>query len=283
MQAFNHEILSIATGPAAPLFPPLNQEEREILSQIIKLTPPNTNAFNALLSPYENTLRRYRIDPKIDDKYYTFLLKLSLIPGSDWKQKWARVLSDQAISPELPPKQAIVPTATQVHPISHDPRRIKQTVYSGTQDKEKWKAINSNVKPATHQTATHSNPRPQKSVHFLPSKAEENVHNPIKESPAARDLSLPVELQSEILQSRMTLLIDPIDVKARKFRREQLLARCMNKWMNSIIYWNTLNSEAQSARRVLDISTAYQAWTRKFRNRENKLKLVDTSYNTRLG
>ncbi|KAA1076120.1 hypothetical protein PGT21_034556 [Puccinia graminis f. sp. tritici] len=282
MQAFNHEILSIATGPAAPLFPPLNQEEREILSQIIKLTPPNTNAFNALLSPYENTLRRYRIDPKIDDKYYTFLLKLSLVPGSDWKQKWARVLSDQAISSGLPPKQAIVPTATQVHPTAHDPRRIKQTVYSGTQDKEKWKAINSNVKPATHQTAAHSKSRPPKSVHFLPSKAEENDHNQIKEPPAARDLSLPVELQSEIIQSKMTLLIDPIDVKARKFRREQLLARCMNKWMNSIIYWNTLNSEAQSARRVLDISTAHQTWTRKFRNRENKLKLVDTSYNTRL-
>ncbi|EFP86634.2 uncharacterized protein PGTG_13016 [Puccinia graminis f. sp. tritici CRL 75-36-700-3] len=254
MQAFNHEILSIATGPAAPLFPPLNQEEREILSQIIKLTPPNTNAFNALLSPYENTLRRYRIDPKIDDKYYTFLLKLSLVPGSDWKQKWARVLSDQAISSGLPPKQAIVPTATQVHPTAHDPRRIKQTVYSGTQDKEKWKAINSNVKPATHQTAAHSKSRPPKSVHFLPSKAEENDHNQIKEPPAARDLSLPVELQSEIIQSKMTLLIDPIDVKARKFRREQLLARCMNKWMNSIIYWNTLNSEAQSARRVLDIN-----------------------------
>ncbi|WAR53627.1 hypothetical protein PtB15_3B135 [Puccinia triticina] len=279
MEASNHELLSIASRPTAPLFPALNQEEREILSQIISLTSPNTNAFNVLLSPYESTLRRYRIDPKIDDKYYTFLLKLSLVPGSDWKQKWARVSSDRSTPSGLPSHQAVIPAASQAYATNHEPRKINQTACTGPQDKGKRKALTNNAKPDTNQTAVNWNSRPPKSVHFLPTRVEENVHRPT-EQPPPTDLCL--EPQSAILQSKMTLLVDPIDVKARKFRRQQLLARCLNKWMNSIIDWNTLDSNAQAARRVLDISAAYQTWTRKFRNRQSKLKSVDTSYNTRL-
>lgn len=281
MQRSNLEVLSIPSRPTAPLFPGLEEEERQILSQIINLTPPNTNAFNVLLSPYEITLRRHQIDPKIDDKYYTFLLKLSLAPGSDWKQKWATVQSAQPSSSALVSQQAVIP-AHQAHlPTHHNPRGTTQQVYINSQEKGTRETLIKNPKPINNHKTSDWSSRPQKSVHFLPSKAEEKARRPMEPQPA-RDLSLPVELQSEIIPSKMTLLVDPIDVKARKFRRQQLIARVVNKWTNSIIYWNTLNSEAQCARRILDISAVYQTWTRKFRHQERKLESADTTYNTRL-
>ncbi|KAI9625037.1 hypothetical protein KEM48_008611 [Puccinia striiformis f. sp. tritici PST-130] len=269
MPTSKDEILSIASRPTAPAFPALNEEERKILAQIIHLTPPNTNAFNVLLSPYENTLRRYRIDPKIDDKYYTLLLKLSLVPGIDWKQKWTGVLS---INSSSPLNQAAVMSAAQARPTTQEPRRTNHII---SQDKGKQKMITNNVKPVISQTAV----RPQKSVHFLPSKAETNTSKP---SGTEKDLTFPIELQPEVLHSKMTLLVDPIDVKGRKFRRLQLLSRYMNKWMDAVIFMKTLNSEAQAARRILDISTFYQTWTRQFRHRENQLKSADLFHNTRL-
>jgi protein SFI1 len=273
----NMEILSIATRPTTTPFPALNEEERSILSRIIYLTPPNTNNFNVLLSPYENTLRRSRIDPKIDDKYYTLLLKLSLIPGKDWKQKWARVESDQPTSSAVVSQQQ--QPAIPVNPSTSHPRKIIEKVHASSYDEEDRGALIKNFRPppVNHQKADR---RPQKSVHFLPSGVVENPRKEINDQPE-RDISSPVDLQSEIIPSKMTLLIDPIDVKARKFRRHQLLSRILTKWMHSIIYWNTLNSEAHSARRILDISARYQTWTRKFRNREDRLKSVDTTYNTR--
>ncbi|KNE93309.1 hypothetical protein PSTG_13350 [Puccinia striiformis f. sp. tritici PST-78] len=249
MPTSKDEILSIASRTTAPAFPALNEEERKILAQIIHLTPPNTNAFNVLLSPYKNTLRRYRIDPKIDDKYYTLLLKLSLVPGIDWKQKWTGVLS---INSSPPLNQAAVISAAQACPTMQESRRTYHLI---SQDKGKQKMITNNAKPVISQTAVC----PQKSVHFLPSKAEENKSKPIG---TEKDLSFPIELQPEVLHSKMTLLVDPINVKGRKFRRLQLLSRYMNKWMDAVIFMKTLNSEAQAARRILDISTFYQTWTR---------------------
>ncbi|POV98695.1 hypothetical protein PSHT_13900 [Puccinia striiformis] len=269
MPTSKDEILSIASRTTAPAFPALNEEERKILAQIIHLTPPNTNAFNVLLSPYKNTLRRYRIDPKIDDKYYTLLLKLSLVPGIDWKQKWTGVLS---INSSPPLNQAAVISAAQACPTMQESRRTYHLI---SQDKGKQKMITNNAKPVISQTAVC----PQKSVHFLPSKAEENKSKPIG---TEKDLSFPIELQPEVLHSKMTLLVDPIDVKGRKFRRLQLLSRYMNKWMDAVIFMKTLNSEAQAARRILDISTFYQTWTRQFRHRENQLKSADLFHNTRL-
>lgn len=280
MQRSNLELLSIPSRPAAPLFPGLEEQERQILSQIINLTPPNTNAFNVLLSPYETTLRRHRIDPKIDDKYYTFLLKLSLAPGSDWKQKWATVQSTQSSSSTLVSQQAAIP-ANQAHlPTHHDSRRTKQQADINSQENEMRETLIKNPKPINNHKTSDWSSRPHKSVHFLPSRAEEKARRTMEPQPE-KDLSLPIELQSEIIPSKMTLLVDPIDVKARRFRRQQLLARVVNKWTNSIIYWNTLNSEAQCARRILDISAVYQTWTRKFRHQERKLQSTDATYNTR--
>ncbi|POW12364.1 hypothetical protein PSTT_04542 [Puccinia striiformis] len=226
------EILSIASRTTAPAFPALNEEERKILAQIIHLTPPNTNAFNVLLSPYKNTLRRYRIDPKIDDKYYTLLLKLSLVPGIDWKQKWTGPTSQPSCS-------HICRSSLSNH------AGIKKDISSHLTGQRKAENDHQQRKPVI--------------IHFLPSKAEENKSKPIG---TEKDLSFPIELQPEVLHSKMTLLVDPINVKGRKFRRLQLLSRYMNKWMDAVIFMKTLNSEAQAARRILDISTFYQTWTR---------------------
>ncbi|KAI9610962.1 hypothetical protein H4Q26_008808 [Puccinia striiformis f. sp. tritici PST-130] len=239
MPTSKDEILSIASRPTAPAFPALNEEERKILAQIIHLTPPNTNAFN-----------------------------LSLVPGIDWKQKWTGVLS---INSSSPLNQAAVMSAAQARPTTQEPRRTNHII---SQDKGKQKMITNNVKPVISQTAV----RPQKSVHFLPSKAETNTSKP---SGTEKDLTFPIELQPEVLHSKMTLLVDPIDVKGRKFRRLQLLSRYMNKWMDAVIFMKTLNSEAQAARQILDISTFYQTWTRQFRHRENQLKSADLFHNTR--
>ncbi|KAI9625035.1 hypothetical protein KEM48_008609 [Puccinia striiformis f. sp. tritici PST-130] len=140
---------------------------------------------------------------------------------------------------------------------------IKKDISSHLTGQRKAENDHQQRKPVISQTAVC----PQKSVHFLPSKAEENKSKPIG---TEKDLSFPIELQPEVLHSKMTLLVDPINVKGRKFRRLQLLSRYMNKWMDAVIFMKTLNSEAQAARRILDISTFYQTWTRQFRRRENQ-------------
>lgn len=265
------EVLLATSRPPSSNFPSLNRNENEIISQIIQLTPSNTSAFNVLISPYETTLRRHRIDPTTDDKYYTYLLKLSLVSGVDWKQKWERAIRESS-SGKIN-SNPTVPVAIPNNPHPTYNQQAYKDLSSRQGPSAPWTKLPSNTYP-TKPDPRHT--RPPRSVHFLPLKDEEVIIRKPSEEVT------PVAIGLEVVPSGISKLVDYSDVKARRFRRGRLLSRFIKKWTNSIITWNSLGSEAESARQILDVSRFYQVWHRKSLIRLNKSKSAINSYNNRL-
>ncbi|KAI8461864.1 hypothetical protein BY996DRAFT_6408270 [Phakopsora pachyrhizi] len=246
MPLSNTDVQLASVSSSASTFPQLSSSEIDILSQILCCTPSDTTAFNALLRPYRDTLQKNSIDPKKDEKFYSFLLKLSLVPGSDWRTKWQKVLSEQL---SLKSKHS-----------GHRPSSLAK--------------INSHAVPSTSRIQALQS-KPSKSVHFLPlGELVRTSDDPtLPAQPTLTKVSYP-----DFESPRFT---DPSDVIARRARRRQLLQHFLNRWQIEIIKWHELASEVDKARITIDKSLAYQTWKQKAKYLNNKSNAVTRAYETR--
>ncbi|MBW0496238.1 hypothetical protein O181_035953 [Austropuccinia psidii MF-1] len=261
-----HEVsaLKLREGPSFPSLPPF---ELDIMAKIMRQTPPNTTTFNALWAPYQEVLSQNNIEHKTDEKFYSLLLKLSMVPGIDWQQKWQRALVQQASRDKLGPSTKVNPdSATTPASFSKPP--------PPAQAQTRLRSLPSQPLPVKQ--ASNCPPRVIKSVHFLPS----NHHGSLQPNP----VTLPSYPVSSITAKKapLTQLVDYSDIKARNLRRRHLLNRFFICWKNYIVRWNTLALEADRARGILDVSAKYQTWKLKARAEIMRCNLADHARNTRI-
>ncbi|CAB4408662.1 unnamed protein product [Rhizophagus irregularis] len=87
----------------------------EILSDIItlatytsrSLTEITPFSYMSLFRAYDVVLSTRRIDAKIDTVYYQFLLKLSLVPGNNWGEKFENSIKDLGLKSDIEQRSLI--------------------------------------------------------------------------------------------------------------------------------------------------------------------------------
>lgn len=262
--------------PRPSQFPILPKHEFDILAQILSSTPHNTTAFNALLSPYHQVLEKHGINHRTDERIYSLLLKLSLVTGLDWRQKWQRVFEeqrpnviknrDERLASVIPSHQRSSHTQTRhnspaslgemvVLPLAaRRTPRLVQNPRVQTSVEEEPKAVPSNV----------VQPFRRKSVHFVASALDLG----------ARPLNIPAGVLSSQLNVTSPHLVDKHNVVAYQFRHKRILGNALKQWKRNILRWKQVGEEVQRVRTLLDISVPYQVWRSRQRTITMQLRTV---------
>ncbi|KAH9824926.1 hypothetical protein DFH28DRAFT_1077407 [Melampsora americana] len=274
-----------ASSSSLSQFPDLTKLEFDVLAKIVTLTPANTTTFNALLEPYHEVLKQYDIDHRTDEKIYTLLLKLSLVPGSDWRQKW-HLISQERNSQSTEPKGA-----RRVH-AGDRPTKNSQDHNKNLPDGQIKNYTESAVAPISNtaglpdikraiehlhvqavglsQTGESdlalgvTQPTRRKSVHFLPSTL-----NHLSSPKPVRKPEIVMPLQ---IASNTPHLVDRINILAHNWRHQQTLRKTLFHWKWNLDRWRRVGEEVQRVRCLLDLSAPYEKW--KSKRRAIRLQLV---------
>ncbi|EGF99134.1 uncharacterized protein MELLADRAFT_118359 [Melampsora larici-populina 98AG31] len=274
-----------ASSSSLSQFLDLPKLEFDVLTKIVALTPANTTTFNALLEPYHEVLKQYDIDHRSDEKIYTLLLKLSLVPGSNWRQKWHLITQERQFSPveakgahrvhagDLPQQQTQhLNRNVRNGPMKNDAESATGPVSNRSRLPNMKRAMErldvdavglsrtakSNVSPGLMQAT------PRKSVHFLPS-ALNHLSNP---KPTRKpETVMPLQVASNTPH-----LVDKINILAHTWRHQQTLRKTFFHWKWNLDRWRRVGKEVQRVRGLLDLSAPYEQW--KSKQRAIKLQLV---------
>lgn len=274
-----------ASSSSLSQFPDLSKLEFDVLTEIVALTPANTTTFNALLEPYHEVLKQYDIDHRTDEKIYTLLLKLSLVPGSDWRQKWHLITQERQSQPieakgahrvhagDLPKKHSQnLNRNLRNGPINNDSESATALVCDRTRLPHMKRAMEhldvdavglsrtgeANLSPGLTQTTR------RKSVHFLPS-ALNHLSNP---KPTRKpETVMPLQVASNTPH-----LVDKLNILAHTWRHQQTLRKTLFHWKWNLDRWRRVGEEVQRVRGLLDLSVPYEKW--KSKQRAIKLQLV---------
>ncbi|KAG0141612.1 hypothetical protein CROQUDRAFT_51438 [Cronartium quercuum f. sp. fusiforme G11] len=286
---------SSASGPSQ--FPVLPRVEFDVLAQILAITPANTTTFNALLGPYHEVLKQHGIDHRTDERIYTLLLKLSLVPGTDWRQKWHRVTEehraehatedDDEVSPPLRAlrtetsedvdaikrSRAIASAAgfvetpmSRKHSRNHDTNRLFE---EPRKPDHEGRQIMPSISPHEYTRV----PR-RKSVHFSPSS--------LHEVGRLKHISILDPTVSPQLLTNSPHLVDRFGLLASRWRRQQILRRTLFCWKRNMDRWRKVGDEVQRVRILLDTSVYYERWKRKERHIAMQFRTVDRVHRIRL-
>ncbi|KAH9810025.1 Sfi1 spindle body protein-domain-containing protein [Melampsora americana] len=249
---FNFSINSSASSSASssrPSFPILSPKDADILNEIILQAPPGSSIFSALLDPYQRILAIHQLDPRLDDRFYSLLLKLSLVSGSDWSEKWSRVCADQGLfeGSELPEDSFS----------SIAPSHSNGTQHSGQEEEG---------------TTTIVAPR-----------------SPLISSPSLRRGSLyPIQSTPNVIDrfqprsSPSSKLLDPLDALSDQFRSEHLRIRTLHLWSLRTRRFTLTLTEVERAHTLLVSGRMWRRWRAKVGKRRREVRMVEGVARTRM-
>lgn len=282
--AFSFSVTSTATSDASAhtphgSFPILTQTEAKIINEIVHRSPRNSAQFNKLLEGYQHVLAENNLDVRFDDKYYSLLLKLSLVDGQDWYERWSRVCANQALESNttqhllnLPP-----PSSAELDPDS------------STEDGSRTIRAPPNKHPFSPPLA--SNPPTQAfSTRPLLSRP---LQRPIQSTPnrltrftPTRIGAIPSLSNDEPSQTRDLNLdsrfVDPLDALSDRTRRQALLKLGFLTWQYKVNRWLNAFDQARKASETLITTNTWRKWRSKVGKRQRQILMVDGVAKTRM-
>jgi protein SFI1 len=103
----------------------ITPEDVQVIDAIIERAPATAKAFVAVYKAYNAVLQERGLDPSEDVIYYEFLLKIGLLKGAEWGDKWAAAKaqlnlggSDSLVLDHEPPPPSPSPPAPLSAPLS---------------------------------------------------------------------------------------------------------------------------------------------------------------------
>ncbi|TIC30970.1 hypothetical protein E3Q11_00835 [Wallemia mellicola] len=71
----------------------LDKQTINLLDEIISIVPPSSHSFLALFNAYNQVLDAHGIDQNDEVELYDLLLKLGVVKGKDWHERWQSILN----------------------------------------------------------------------------------------------------------------------------------------------------------------------------------------------
>ena len=87
----NLTAISNTSSTASTALSGLSEEEVSLIDEIIDRAPSTATTFLTVFKAYNEVLQEKGMDPSTDIVYYRMLLKLGVIKGKDWGEKWKTV------------------------------------------------------------------------------------------------------------------------------------------------------------------------------------------------
>ncbi|PLW17430.1 hypothetical protein PCASD_16373 [Puccinia coronata f. sp. avenae] len=305
---FSFSLTSNATSDASARtphgsFPFLTATDAAILAEIISRTPRNVPAFNAILAVYNAVMEERQLETPSREKYYSLLLKLSLVAGQDWYQRWSRVCASQGLlgpDGENNNNNNTTQHLLQLSPPSH-------SLMNGL-DSSSSSSSSSGVDDASrtiraNRLRTHPDSPPLQSSPTPPAPTRSHVprammHRQIQSTPNRLARFTPVRptiTSSSVSTEESSLgdddadgglqlgsrFVDPLDALSDRVRRETLLRLGFHTWSHLANYWRMANSEAHLGRDKLIVGYAWRKWRSRFGKRQREIRLVEGVAKTR--
>ncbi|EFP80614.2 uncharacterized protein PGTG_06570 [Puccinia graminis f. sp. tritici CRL 75-36-700-3] len=280
---FNFSLASTATSDASARtphgsFPFLTGTDAKFISDIIQRTPRNTPTFSTLLTGFNELLDEQQLDPQSREKYYSLLLKLSLVAGQDWHERWARVCASQGLEPRenetthnllqlSPPSNSQDGLDSSMEDASRTIRANPLHTHPDSPPLQSPTSTRLTLPRMTYRQQTQSTPN--KLTRFTPSRV--NSASTISTADSTEDTGLD-------LGSRF---VDPLDALSDRVRREALLQLGFHTWKHLSNYWLMANKEADLGRGRLVVGYAWRKWRSRFGKRQREIRMVDSVAKTR--
>jgi protein SFI1 len=237
------------------------------------------------------------------EKYYSLLLKLSLVAGQDWYQRWSRVCASQGLlgpDGENNNNNNTTQHLLQLSPPSHSlmnglDSSSSSSSSSGVDDASR--TIRANRLP------THPDSPPLQSSPTPPAPTRSHVprammHRQIQSTPNRLARFTPVRptiTSSSVSTEESSLgdddadgglqlgsrFVDPLDALSDRVRRETLLRLGFHTWSHLANYWRMANSEAHLGRDKLIVGYAWRKWRSRFGKRQREIRMVEGVAKTR--
>jgi len=280
---FSFSLTSNATSDASSRtphgsFPFLTATDAQIISQIVNRTPRNTPTFNAILNSYNAVLDQNQLDHQSREKYYSLLLKLSLVAGQDWHERWSRVCASQGLG-------------------THEENNSTQHLLRLSPPSNSQDSLESSVEDASRTIRanplhTHPDSPPLQSpvstrltIPRAPYRQIQSTPNKLTRfTPSRTTASSTVLTESSQDGDGLDLgsrFVDPLDALADRFRRETLLRLGFHTWKHLSNYWGMANNEAHLGRGKLIVGYAWRKFRSRFGKRQREIKMVDGVAKTR--
>ncbi|KAI7937080.1 hypothetical protein MJO28_015979 [Puccinia striiformis f. sp. tritici] len=265
-------------------FPFLTGTDVTILSDIINRTPQNTPTFSAVLAGYNAVLDENQLEPQLREKYYSLLLKLSLVAGQDWHERWSRVCASQGLGPadnsENNPQINTTHRLLQLSPpssshggldssVDEASRTIRANPLRTHADSPPLQSPISTRLTLPRMTYRQTQSTPNKLARFTPSRATSASTISTEDSDRGDGLDLDPRF------------IDPLDALSDRVRREALLGSRFHIWRHMSNYWVMANKEADKGRDRLVVGYAWRKWRSRFGRRQRELRMVESVAKTR--
>ena len=87
------------TSTASAVLSGLSNEDVAIIDEIIDRAPPSTTAFLNVFKAYNEVLQEKGLNAGEDVLYYRLLLKLGIVKGKDWGERWKTVKKQMGDGP----------------------------------------------------------------------------------------------------------------------------------------------------------------------------------------
>ncbi|MBW0463092.1 hypothetical protein O181_002807 [Austropuccinia psidii MF-1] len=259
-------------------FPILSTSDAKILNEVIEEAPKSSKLFNALIEPYNKVLARNRLDTRVDERYYSLLLKLSLVEGDNWQQRWAKICANQALEFDN--------LNTTAHLLALPLPSISETSANSSADdgSRTILARPSNQHPFSPPLMSHLPTSTRLSpVKRIVHPVQSTPNRMVRFSPRYRSTTLLTNEESEIdNQALGSRFIDPLDALSDRARRESLLKFFFASWKHVLSRWEAARVEVDRARVVLVCSRMWRRWRAKVGKRRREIRMVEGVAKTRL-
>nr|AIC33805.1 Sfi1 [Puccinia cf. psidii AE-2014] len=258
-------------------FPILSTSDAKILNEVIEEAPKSSKLFNALIEPYNKVLARNRLDTRVDERYYSLLLKLSLVEGDNWQQRWAKICANQALEFDN--------LNTTAHLLALPLPSISETSANSSADdgSRTILARPSNQHPFSPPLMSHLPTSTRLSpVKRIVHPVQSTPNRMVRFSPRYRSTTLLTNEESEIdNQALGSRFIDPLDALSDRARRESLLKFFFASWKHVLSRWEAARVEVDRARVVLVCSRMWRRWRAKVGKRRREIRMVEGVAKTR--
>lgn len=220
-----------------------------MLDDILSQAPRGSSVFSALLEPYQKTLASRQLDPRLDERYYSLLLKLSLVTGTDWSAKWARVCADQGLfdRSDAPDDSLSLLSASQIN---------------GTEGSDDEEEGTTTIIAPKHPPPFSSPSWRRGSLYPIQSTPNRPVHSDPRSSPSSK-------------------LSDPLDALSDQFRSEHIRRRALHLWIHRIQCYILTVNEVERVRNALVQARMWRRWRARVGKRHREVRMVEGVARTR--
>ncbi|EGF97560.1 uncharacterized protein MELLADRAFT_114242 [Melampsora larici-populina 98AG31] len=266
---FSFSINSSASSSASssrPSFPIVSPRDAEILNEIILQAPPGSSIFSALLDPYQRVLALHQLDPRLDDRFYSLLLKLSLVSGTDWSEKWSRVCVDQGLFEESELPEGSFSSIAPSQP-------------NGTEHSDQEEEGTTTIIAPTRSPLI-SSPSLRRGSLF-PIQSTPNVIDRFQPRPSIQSTPNVID-RFQSRSSPSSKLLDPLDALSDQFRSEHLRIRTLHLWSLRTRRFTLTLTEVERAHTLLVSGRMWRRWRAKVGKRRREVRMVEGVARTRM-